>query len=265
LSSLELDALSQVAVVLMRTSHPGNIGGAGRAMKTMGLSDLRLVSPKNFPCDEAYRRSSGAEDVLIKAQVCDSLEDAIKDCHIVIGASARSRKMAWPLMNPRDCSELVVNAISSRQIAGQTKVALLFGQEASGLSNEELQRCNYHVNIPANAEYSSLNLSMAVQVICYEIRMSLLYRGYSESAAAARLSALSPQLGNWDVDLASSDDVERFFEHLEETLIKIEFHDPKNPRMLMTRLRRLIQRAHMDKMEVNIMRGIMTAIQKKII
>lgn len=265
MSEVLVAELKNVAVVLMKTTHPGNIGAVARAMKTMGLSDLRLVSPKEFPCDEAYRRSSGAEDVLQAARCYDSLDDAIKDSHLVVGASARSRKMVWPLMNPRACCEMLAEVLGgashSQSLPQQKQVVLLFGQEASGLSNEELQRCNYHVNIPANEAYSSLNLAMAVQVICYELRMTLLAR---TEEGLSTMAAQAPQQGNWDIELASNEDVERFIRHLEQTLVKLEFHDPKKPRMLINRLRRLFQRAHMDAMEVNIMRGIMTAIQKKI-
>lgn len=255
----------RIKIVLMRTTHPGNVGAVARAMKNMGLNDLSLVTPefnKILSEDEALVRSAGAENVLSNAKTFSSLDDAVSGCHILIGASARNRKMPWPLMNPRDCAEEVLRIIGA-SVASKTdaKIAFLFGQEASGLSNEELHRCHYHVNIPAVAEFSSLNLAMAVQVICYELRMGLLYSSASlDEKNVAPI--LTPKDAGWDEPLASVNDVEGFFAHLEDTLIKTEFHNPNNPRQLMTRLRRLFQRAHLDQMEVNILRGILTSIQK---
>jgi TrmH family RNA methyltransferase len=270
-----------VKIVLMRTTHPGNIGAVARAMKNMGLNRLCLVNPSDctlkldearadaIPTEshEAVRRAAGAEDVLAGAEIFSSVDDALAGVHVVIGASARSRKMTWPLMNPRDCAELIIEHTIKHQLAdnsqGEVKqVAVLFGQEASGLSNEELQRCHYHVNIPAVAEFSSLNLAMAVQLVCYEIRMAMLL----DSSIISPVDQVSPVLSakddGWDEGIAPVEEVEGFFKHLEETLIAIDFHDPENPRQLMTRLRRLFQRAHMDKMEVNIFRGILSAAQK---
>lgn len=249
----------------MRTTHPGNVGAVARAMKNMGLSDLSLVTPefnKILSEDEALARSAGAENVLLNAKTFSSLDDAVSDCHVLIGASARNRKMPWPLMNPRDCAEEVIRLIGDTALnKTESKIAFLFGQEASGLSNEELHRCHYHVNIPAVAEFSSLNLAMAVQVICYELRMGFLYSS-TNNAEKNIASIVSPKDDGWDEPLASVSDVEGFFTHLEATLIKTEFHNPNNPRQLMTRLRRLFQRAHLDQMEVNILRGILTSIQK---
>ncbi|MFT6029415.1 MAG: tRNA (cytidine32/uridine32-2'-O)-methyltransferase [Oleiphilaceae bacterium] len=255
----------RIKIVLMRTTHPGNVGAVARAMKNMGLKDLSLVSPefnKVLSEDEALRRSAGAEDILSGAKKFTSLDDAVSDCHVLIGASARSRKMPWPLMNPRDCAiEVMKLIVDVKETDTKTKVAFLFGQEASGLSNEELHRCHYHVNIPAIAEFSSLNLAMAVQVICYELRMGFLYSDTKKNNKA--ISAIvSPKDEGWDEPLASVNDVEGFLTHLEETLIKTEFHNPNNPRQLMTRLRRLFQRSHLDQMEVNILRGILTSVQK---
>jgi tRNA (cytidine32/uridine32-2'-O)-methyltransferase len=255
----------RIKIVLMRTTHPGNVGAVARAMKNMGLNNLSLVNPefnKVLSEDEALRRSAGAEDILSGAKKFVSLDDAVSDCHVLIGASARSRKMPWPLMNPRDCANEVMKLIVDvKGTDVKTKVAFLFGQEASGLSNEELHRCHYHVNIPAIAEFSSLNLAMAVQVICYELRMAFLYSDTKKNNKA--ISAIvSPKDEGWDEPLASVKDVEAFLNHLEETLIKTNFHNPNNPRQLMTRLRRLFQRAHLDQMEVNILRGILTSIHK---
>lgn len=279
-----------VTVVLVRTSHPGNVGAVARAMKNMGLARLVLVNPelayeRNSDGDDVYlsplvahdavRRAAGAEDLLRNARICTSLDEALADSHVVVGASARSRKMTWPLMNPRDCADLVINTVFGDQGRTVTKpsgngVALMFGNEASGLSNDELHRCHYHVNIPAVESFSSLNLAMAVQLVAYELRMGLLLKDSSstsienaESAPNDRLGAsLSAQDEGWDEDLASVEDVESFFVHLEKTLVATGFHDPENPRQLMVRLRRLYQRAHLDKMEVNILRGILTSTLK---
>ena len=158
--------LPDLKVVLVETSHAGNIGSAARAMKTMGFSQLSLVNPQQFPSDEARAMSSGATDVLESAQVVSTLEEAIGDCQWVVGASARSRTLPWPLVHPR---EMAQHALA---LPEQTQVALVLGRERSGLTNDELARCHCHVNIPANPDYSSLNLAAAVQVLCYELRMS---------------------------------------------------------------------------------------------
>lgn len=249
-----------VQIVLVNTSHPGNIGAVARAMKNMGLAQLSLVCPSSFPSEEAVSRSSGADDLLASAAVVQSLDEAISDSQIVVGASARTRKMVWPLINPRACADLVLQSQSAEV---KPKVSILFGREASGLTNEELQKCHYHVNIPANPDYASLNLAMAVQVVSYELRMSALQSDHVEDDDANLVSnILSPDHESWDGELASASEVEGFLGHLESTLIEIGYHDPNNPRMLMSRLRRLFQRAHMDKMEVNIMRGILKDILK---
>ena len=265
----------------MRTTHPGNVGSVARAMKNMGLRQLQLVTPefnKIISEDEAFARAAGAEDLIQGAQTFSGLDEAIADCQVVIGASARSRKMPWPLMNPRDCANHVFKLLDSYALAQPMineqlpidmpktppfKVAFLFGQEASGLSNEELHRCHYHVNIPAVADFSSLNLAMAVQVICYELRMAFLAQDENQQLAMSS-AVLSPESEGWDEPMASVSEVEGFLAHLEQTLIATEFHNPDNPRQLMTRLRRLFQRTHLDQMEVNILRGILSSIQKHI-
>ena len=232
-----------VKVVLVETSHPGNIGAAARAMKNMGLTELVLVNPYSFPAEKAIFRSASAEDVVRSAIVDDSVETAIADCELVIGTSARDRRIPWPMLSPKQCGEKVAAAA-----AAGSKVALMFGREAHGLKNEELQQCQYHVNIPTGEAYSSLNLAMAVQVIAYEVLQGRL-EGKFEAAA-------------WDRPLASAEAMQHFFGHLEETLIQVNFHDEDNPRQLMTRLRRLFNRVEPDQMEVNILRGFLSAINK---
>lgn len=237
--------LKNARVVLIHTSHPGNIGSVARAMKNMGLSELYLVAPKQFPHERAYWRAASAADIIDNAKVVDTFEEAINDCGLVVGTSARGRRIPWPLVNPRVCAENIYPELS------QHPVALVFGREDRGMTNEELQRCNLHVNIPASEEYSSLNLGMAVQVVLYELRMR----------------HLQPELSNddmheWDTRRARVDEVEFMFQHLEETLIDMEFLDPAAPKQLMTRLRRMYSRIRMDDMEVQMMRGILSTTQK---
>jgi tRNA (cytidine32/uridine32-2'-O)-methyltransferase len=259
-----------VSVVLVKTTHSGNIGAVARAMKNMGFADLRLVLPKEFPSPEAEARSSGASDVLENAKLYNSLDDALSDSIFTIGASARSRSFPWPLFHPRDCAAKILGLINERSAsivdsdgAGSTpKIALVFGQEASGLTNDELQRCNYHVCIPANPNYSSLNLAMAVQVICYELRMSSLACYEQETGVSTGLNG--PGSNGWDADSATHEEVNGVVQHFEDVVIKTGFLDPKAPGLLIPRLRRLLQRVELDKMEVNILRGMLTSIQKKL-
>lgn len=235
--------LSNIRIVLINTTHPGNIGAAARAMKTMGLSELYLVSPQLFPHQKAIEMASNAEDVLNQARVVDNLDAAIADCALVVGTSSRTRKIPWPVLSPREVAE------KARVEAQHAKIAILFGQEQSGLTNEELHRCHLHLQIPSNPEYSSLNLASAVQVIAYELHVASLTQ--------------APVAQTWDYELATAEQMESFFEHLQQVLVQIEFLNPKAPRQLMTRLRRLFHRARPDVMEVNILRGILGAVEKK--
>ena len=236
---------ANIRIVLVNTSHPGNIGGAARAMKNMGLSRLYLVEPKEFPSDKATWRSAGATDVLDDAIVVETLDDAIHGCSLVVGTSARERRIPWPLLDPRECGENVWAE------ACHHEVAVVFGREDRGLTNEELHKCNYHVHIPANEDYSSLNLATAVQVICYEIRMS-----YLKASAGTTL----PQ-HVWDMPPADAQSLDSYYQQLEKSLVDVGFLDPTNPKQTMTRLRRLYNRVRLDQMELNILRGVLTAIQ----
>lgn len=234
--------LTNVRVVMVETSHPGNIGAAARAMKNMCLERLYLVNPKAFPHADATARASGADDVLAKALVCDCLEQALDDCTLVVATSARTRSLQWPQLTPCECAERV---ISSRE-----ETALIFGREQSGLSNAELDLCNYMVHIPSNPEHSSLNVAAAVLVLGYELMVAA--------------EANSPPVTEPDEPLADQQDVERFYAHLEDTLIELGFLDPANPKHLMRRLRRLFNRTRLSENEVNILRGILTATQKSV-
>ncbi len=241
----------RLKIVLVNTSHPGNIGGAARAMKNMGVHRLVLVAPRSFPDEQAVWRATAATDILDNATVVESLAEAVADCHFVVGTSARGRRIPWPLLSPRECAARV----APESMGGD--VAIVFGREDRGLTNEELQQCHMHVTIPTDEEYSSLNLAMAVQILCYELRLCAL----ELNADVGQLPEPDAELSEWDVGFATAENIERFFQHLEETLVDLEFLDPAAPRQLMVRLRRLYQRVRLDEMELNILRGILTETQ----
>ena len=236
--------LAKIRVVLSNTSHPGNIGAVARAMKTMGLTRLYLVNPKVFPSAEATARASGASDVLANATVCTEIDTALSGCNLVIGASARSRSIPCPVISPAESARKTYSG------SEQGEVAVLFGCERSGLSNAEIDRCQYLVQIPSNPEYGSLNLAAAVQIICYEILVAHDQPGSPDDAP--------------DYVPVEADEMERFYQHLEQTLVELDFLDPDNPRKLMRRLRRLYNRARPDENEVNILRGMLSAAQQGI-
>lgn len=237
-----------IKIVMINTTHPGNIGAAARALKNMGMSKLVLVDPKEYPTSKAIWRAAGATDLLEKAEVVSSLDEAISDCSLVIGTSARERRIPWPLLTPRECGDQIWHESKEHQ------VAILFGREDRGLTNEELQKCHYHVHIPSNPDYSSLNIAAAIQVICYEVRMSALAPEDGESL----------KFTGWDMPRAKNFALENYYEHLEETLAQLKFLDRDNPRQTVTRMRRLFNRVRMDEMELNILRGMLTAIQNHI-
>ncbi|MEY3747083.1 MAG: putative methyltransferase [Pseudomonadota bacterium] len=234
--------LANIRIVLCQTSHPGNIGATARAMKTMGLTDLHLVAPASFPDAHATVMATGAADLLQSAKVCATLEQALQGCALVIGLSARKRQLSHELLAAREAAQRAVS------IAGNQKVALVFGTEMSGLSNAELDLCQLLAMIPANPDFSSLNLAAAVQVMCYEIRMASLDAG--QQALAARTNPL-----------ATSDELEGFYQHLEEVLIEIGYYNPAQPKKLMQRVRRIYARANLEKEEVNILRGVLKLTQ----
>lgn len=234
-----------VRFVLIDTAQPGNIGAAARAIKNMGFGNLVLVAPQIFPSDRAVWRAAGATDVLESARAVDTLDDAIGDCQLVIGTSARERRIPWPIANARDCAEQVL------QEPAENQTAILFGREHSGLTNDELQRCHLHLHIPSYEGYSSLNIAAAIQVVAYELRMaSLIQRD------AATID------NPWDEPMASSADVEHLLSHMEQVMSESGFLDPQNPRQTLTRIRRLFTRLRMDSSEVAILRGMLRAIEK---
>ena len=228
-----------IRFVLCQPSHPGNVGASARAMKTMGFDDLILVDPTCAIDSEARARSSGALDVLSSARIVESLDEAVGECGFVVGASARRRRLNWPELDPRECAEAVVEASHHKP------VAVVFGPERAGLKNAELDRCNALVYIPGNPAYNSLNLAMAVQIIAYEIRHA---------------QGLDRKPDDVECPPASARDVELFYEHLERVLLGSGFLDADHPRNLMRRLRRLFNRARLDENELNIMRGILSAL-----
>lgn len=236
---------NKIRIVLVEPSHPGNIGAVARAMKTMGLSRLYLVNPLRFPDEEAVVRAGRAVEILDNAMICPHLNEALVDCGLVFGTSSRDRALNWPAMSPEAAAQKASGVLDS------TEVAFLFGRERTGITNEELAACHVQINIPTNPDYPSLNLASAVQIVTYEIYKQL---SQQDKHAVAKEK---------DV-LAANQDIASFYRHLEKTLIDIEFLDPVVPKHLMTRLKRLFGKAELEQQEINILRGILTAIHRKI-
>lgn len=237
--------LQNIRIVLVETSHTGNMGSVARAMKTMGLTNLWLVNPLVKPDSQAIALAAGASDVIGNAQIVDTLDEALAGCSLVVGTSARSRTLPWPMLDPRECG---LKSVSESE---QAPVALVFGRERVGLTNEELQKCHYHVAIAANPEYSSLNLAMAVQVIAYEVRMAWL--ATQEKQVEPKEETAYPLV----------DDLERFYGHLEQTLLSTGFIREGHPGQVMNKLRRMFTRARPESQELNILRGILASIEQK--
>ncbi|MDV5171398.1 tRNA (cytosine(32)/uridine(32)-2'-O)-methyltransferase TrmJ [Photobacterium rosenbergii] len=237
--------LDKVSVVLVGTSHPGNIGSAARAMKVMGLTNLVLVDPACEIDETTHALAAGASDIVEQAKIVSSLDEAIADCGLVVGSSARSRTLEWPQLDPRECG------IKTIAEAPSHNVAILFGRERTGLTNEELQRCHCHVYIPANPEYSSLNLAMAVQTVSYEIRMAYLD---SEKFQSPQPVEEYPRMK----------ELEMFYQHLENVATKTNFISKDKPSMVMSKMRRLFSRARPESQELNILRGILSSIEKSL-
>jgi len=237
---------NKIKIVLVEPSHPGNIGAAARAAKTMCIENLVLVNPADFPSGQARARATGALDVLERATICDSLAEAIADCTFVVGSSARQRGLQCPEVAPCDLGAKVWQEVD------QGNVAIVFGRESSGLSNDELDQCNYLTTIPSNWEFGSLNLASAVQVICYEI-----YKAYLNKTNTNMILNSEQEEA-----LATAEEFEHLLTHMKQVLEEIEFFDPKQPRLLMRRLRQLYSRARLTQAETNILRGILSATQK---
>ena len=249
--------LSHVRIVMVNTTLPANIGSALRAMKTMGLSKLVLVAPKTYPHPDIDALAAGATDLIEQIEIVETLADAIKDCHLVFGTSARSRTIPWPLLDARPAAENSISAVVNDQQA----VAVVFGREDRGLTNEELAMANYHVTIPVNTDYGVLNVAQAIQVICYEMRMATLAVVESAEDEAATMPVTDTESMQWDEPLVTHEQMEQFYPHIEKMLAEIEFLDPKNPRLLPLRLRRLFGRIQLDRMEYHLLRGIFSRVQ----
>jgi tRNA (cytidine32/uridine32-2'-O)-methyltransferase len=257
-ASSSLLRLNQIRIVMVNTTLPANIGAAARAMKTMGLANLVLVAPKTFPSEDATALASAAADVLDNATIVPTLQDAIADCELVFGTSARSRTIPWPLLEARAAGALAISESAHQQ------VAIVFGREDRGLTNEELALCNYHLTIPVNEEYGVLNVAAAIQVICYELRMSALALAgnTSQNNADSVNMPLTDDLSMaWDEPLATQAQMEQFYPHMEKMLADINFLDPENPRMVPLRLRRLFGRIRLDRVEYNLLRGVFGRVQ----
>ena len=238
------DNLSRIRIVLVEPSHPGNIGGAARAMKTMGLADLAVVNPKRFPDPQAEWRAAGAQDVLEAVRIFGSVGDAIADRHWVVGASTRARRIPWPV---KSAEEVAAELLALPEAAA---AAILFGRETNGLSNDELMLCNCHLQIPANPGYPSLNLAMAVQVVCYEL--------FKQSVRDVARQV------PWDQPRATAAQVVGLIGHLESALTASGFLDPDNPGQTMTRLRRLFTRVGLDEKEVQMLRGVLKELERAV-
>lgn len=249
-------SLENIRIVMINTSHPGNIGAAARVMKNMGLKRLYLVEPKSFPNYEATAMASGADDLLSQAVVCISFEQALQGCHLVLGTTARERKIQHEFLDAREAG------ILSAEESKQYEVALVFGRERTGLTNDEIGLCHKLINIPTNPEYSSLNVASAVQIVTYELMMSIraqMNNDDSVSGSSAEHKKIETESG---VEYASSENMQRFYQHLEQTLIDIDFLKIKQSPQLMPKLRHIYNRVRLEQEELNILRGILSKTQK---
>ena len=237
----------QVKIILIETTNSGNIGSALRAMKTMNFSRLCLVRPKDFPSDEVETMAANAKDLIKKIEVVDNLDEALEGMSFIVGTSSRMRKVPWPNETLENASPRIISEVENK-----TNVAILFGREDRGLTNDELQRCNLHLYIPANKDNPVLNLSMAVQVVCYELNIDgLLHQDYVQSEY-------------WDVPSAEANHVNRLINHFIEVAEELEVFNKGNPRQIGARIKRMFTRIGLDEMEVNFMRGFLSAVEKKL-
>ncbi|MCW8929014.1 MAG: RNA methyltransferase [Gammaproteobacteria bacterium] len=242
---------NNIRIVMINTSHPGNIGAAARVMKNMGLTRLYLVNPKQFPNYEATAMASGADDLLSQAKVCTSFEEALEGCHLVLGTTARERKIQHEFIGAREAGELSVDESASHE------VALVFGRERTGLTNDEIGLCHKLINIPTNPDYSSLNVASAVQIVTYEVMMA-----FQALTIDDHQKVQSSEVEAEVEKFASSENMERFYEHLQETLIDIDFLRVKQSPQLMPKLRHIYNRVRLKQEEVNILRGILNKTQR---
>ena len=254
--------LNHVRIVMVNTTLPANIGSALRAMKTMGLTQLVLVAPKTYPHPDIDALAAGATDLIEQIKIVDTLEQAIADCQIVFGTSARSRTIPWPLLDARPAAEKSMHAV----IEEQQQIAVVFGREDRGLTNDELALANYHLTIPVNSDYGVLNVAQAIQIICYEMRMAtqaqLAQPANATPEKSQDLMPVTSELAmQWDEPLVNHEQMQQFYPHMEKMLADIEFLDPENPRLLPLRLRRLFGRIQLDRMEYHLLRGVFSRVQ----
>ena len=238
------DIKNQVQIVLVETSHPGNIGSVARAMKTMGLQNLVLVKPRNFPSKEAFVLSGNAQDLIEQAVVVDTLDEAIKNCTNIYATSARTRSISWPIITA-EMAGIEINKF----VREGTKTSIIFGREDRGLTNEELQIANTHIEIPANPEYPVLNIAMSAQIICYEILKA----------------SIDTTARDWhDYPEVDSENLQMLIDHFIETATDIDVINPDNPKKIISRIKRMFTRLHPDEMETSFLRGFLSGIKKKI-
>ena len=245
---MDKNSIESIRVVMVETTHPGNIGAAARAMKTMGYNNLYLVKPKIYPNAEATARAAGADDILGTVVVCDSLEEALQGCVTVVASTARPRSISHTVFTPREYAAKLFEMVKLGP------VALVFGRESSGLSNEELELCNVILQIPTNPDFSSLNVASAVQILCYEFIQVL----QSDETEKANVESDDKE----KTKLATADEMKYFYDHLEQSMIDVGFLNPEQPRKLMRRLKSLFNRAHLDENEMSILRGLLAAVQE---
>jgi len=245
-SSLD-SALANIRIVLVNTSHPGNIGAAARVMKNMGLSQLYLVEPKAFPHADSFAMAAGANDILDKAREVDSLEDALSGCQLVLGTTARSRKLRHQIVEPREA------AIKTAELSSDFQVAIVFGRERTGLTNAEIDQCEILINIPTNPDFSSLNVASAVQILSYELKLAHRDKTKQQQLKQAK-----------HLEFASHNEIENYFVHLQQTIEQVGFLDTSHSPQIMPKLKSLYHRCNLEKSEINILRGILTAVDKKI-
>jgi len=250
--------LSEIKIVLVEPTHPGNIGSVARAMKTMGLSSLVLVNPKKFPHYEASKLAAGAESVLESAEVYSDLNEALADTTFVVGTSVRDREVSWPTKNPKDIAEMALDHVNSEK---NGSVAILFGRESSGLTNEEMDLCQVQIRIDANPVYSSLNLASAVQILAYEIRMRWLQDYADQSVSIDSESGSSLQKRQ---QAATRNQLDGHLKHLQSTIESLDFVKSKPPTQLMRKLTRLYAKADLTVEEIQILRGILSAVDQKL-
>jgi tRNA (cytidine32/uridine32-2'-O)-methyltransferase len=257
--------LKKIRTLLLHNSHPGNIGASARALKNMGLSQLSLLSPKEFPSAEAEARASSAQDILANTRVFSSLEEALNGCTWVLGCSARQRKLSLPIFSPQEAAIKIKQHLTENKVLGE--VAILYGNEKHGLSNEELSSCAAQILIPTASDYASLNLAQAVQIISYELFLA--FSSNEKTMNAVQLMDENAEQAaneinlNLEPSLPSYETLAEFYRELEKTLIDIQFLDPKKPGQMMVRLKRLFAKAEIDKTELTLLRGMLSAIRKR--